>query len=393
MRILIHDYAGHPFQVQLSRELARRGYRVLHLYYSSNNTPKGNLQKCEKDPETLLIEGLDTRRPISKYRFLQRWLQEWEYGFLLRKRVKAFAPDIVVSANTPLDAQRILLNTTQDLGAKFVYWLQDLNGVAASHLLREKIPLIGGWIGQYFLRLERNLLRKSDRIVAISDAFIPRLKAWGIDAKEVTFIPNWAPLEELPVNQKPNAWAARQGLQDTFCFMYTGGLGLKHNPDLLYQLSVHYQDQERIKICVIAEGPGAEWLKERKQEQGLSNLVLMGYQPYEDIPEVMGTGDVLIAILEEDAGKFSVPSKVLSYLCAQKPLLLAVPPDNLAANIVRDHQAGLVVPPLDQEAFLNAADKLLRDQERRTCCGVNARRYAATYFNIRSIGDEFESIF
>ena len=24
MRLLIHDYAGHPFQVQLSRELARR---------------------------------------------------------------------------------------------------------------------------------------------------------------------------------------------------------------------------------------------------------------------------------------------------------------------------------------------------------------------------------
>jgi len=30
MRLLIHDYAGHPFQVQLSRELARRGHSVTH---------------------------------------------------------------------------------------------------------------------------------------------------------------------------------------------------------------------------------------------------------------------------------------------------------------------------------------------------------------------------
>ena len=28
MNILLHDFAGHPFQAQLSRELARRGHRV-----------------------------------------------------------------------------------------------------------------------------------------------------------------------------------------------------------------------------------------------------------------------------------------------------------------------------------------------------------------------------
>ncbi len=30
MRILVHDYSGHPFQAQLSRELARRGHDVVH---------------------------------------------------------------------------------------------------------------------------------------------------------------------------------------------------------------------------------------------------------------------------------------------------------------------------------------------------------------------------
>ncbi len=28
MKILVHDYAGHPFQVQLSRALAQRGHQV-----------------------------------------------------------------------------------------------------------------------------------------------------------------------------------------------------------------------------------------------------------------------------------------------------------------------------------------------------------------------------
>jgi hypothetical protein len=32
MRVVVHDYAGHPFQVELSRALAARGQDVFHLY-------------------------------------------------------------------------------------------------------------------------------------------------------------------------------------------------------------------------------------------------------------------------------------------------------------------------------------------------------------------------
>ena len=43
MRILVNDYAGHPFQLQLSRELARRGHTILHTYFADAKGPKGNL--------------------------------------------------------------------------------------------------------------------------------------------------------------------------------------------------------------------------------------------------------------------------------------------------------------------------------------------------------------
>ena len=32
MRILVHDHSGHPFQAELSRELARRGHVVTHSF-------------------------------------------------------------------------------------------------------------------------------------------------------------------------------------------------------------------------------------------------------------------------------------------------------------------------------------------------------------------------
>lgn len=49
MRILVHDYAGYAFPLQLSRALARRHHQVLHLYSGSFQAPKGLVKKMDAD--------------------------------------------------------------------------------------------------------------------------------------------------------------------------------------------------------------------------------------------------------------------------------------------------------------------------------------------------------
>ena len=46
------------------------------------------------------------------------------------------------------------------------------------------------------------------------------------------------------------------------------------------------------------------------QRLRLENLVLLDYQPYESLPDILASADVLVAVLEPDAGRFFVPSKV-----------------------------------------------------------------------------------
>ena len=237
------------------------------------------------------------------------------------------------------------------------------------------------------------MLQNSDGVVLIADAFKPIVESWGVPAERTRVIPNWAPLDEMPVRERKNAWAEKQGISEKFCFLYTGGLGLKHNPNLLLQLAVAFQKNEDVVLVVVSEGPGAAWLTAKKDELKLSNVVLLDYQPFELMPEVLASGDVLVAILEPDAGIFSVPSKVLTYLCAQRPLLLAVPEDNLASQIVAQHDAGLVVQPADMDGFIRAAKKLLDSKDVRERLGKNARVYAEKYFDIQLIGDQFEALF
>jgi len=101
---------------------------------------------------------------------------------------------------------------------------------------------------------------------------------------------------------------------------------------------------------------------------------------------------VLVALLDESAGEFSVPSKVLSYLCAGRPLLLSVPARNAAARIVWENSAGLVTPPNDSAAFLRAAVRLRVDTDLRNRFGEQALACARARFDIEPIARRFASV-
>lgn len=393
MKILIHDYPGHPFQVQLSRKLAERGHQVLHLYAGYNITPRGELTKRENDPITFAISPIFIRKPLQKYSFLNRWFQEREYGKLLEGEIVKFNPDLVISANTPLDAQRMALYTTQKNGIRFIFWLQDIIGIASHRVLRDKLPIIGDFIGKYYLRLEKTLLRGSDHVVLITEDFQPLMLDWGINNENTSVIPNWAPLEDISPKPKENIWSKEHGLADKFCYMYTGTLGMKHNPGLLLELAMKYQDTNEVRVVVISEGPGADWLKLKKDELNLTKFILLPYQPFEILPLVMASADVLIALLEAEAGVFSVPSKVLTYLCTQRSLLIAVPEENLAARIVQKNEAGFVIPPGNTESFLSKAEVLYNNIDLRQQFARNGRTYAENTFDIDLIADQFDGIF
>jgi glycosyltransferase involved in cell wall biosynthesis len=204
-------------------------------------------------------------------------------------------------------------------------------------------------------------------------------------------IENWAPVDELEVRPKDNEWSRAQGLQESPVLLYSGTLGLKHNPSLLSHLAERFQGTP-VRVVVISQGAGARWLADEKRDRRLDNLILLPYQPFEDLPSVLASADVLLTLLDPDAGTFSVPSKVLSYLCAGRPIVAAMPPANLGARTIEKAGAGVVVDPADPEAFTAAAAVLMEDPCLRHRCGEAARRYAEQTFDIDGYADRFEPI-
>jgi glycosyltransferase involved in cell wall biosynthesis len=265
-------------------------------------------------------------------------------------------------------------------------------GVGTKRLLKRKVPPAGAIVGQYYVQLERRLLRESSAVVSISEDFLPQLERCGVSPSRVVTIENWAPLSELPVQSKDNAWARAHGLDECFVFLYMGTLARKHNPDLLAAVADHFRERPEVRIVVLSQGLGADYLRVQRKNRRLTNLIVMDYQSWDSVPEVMATADVLVAVLERGAGTFSVPSKVLSYLCASRPLLGAIPRENLAARIVERAGAGLIVDPGDTSGFVGSAHHLLDAPETRARMAKSGREFAERTFDIERITDRFESV-
>lgn len=393
MRLIVHDFIGHAFPVQLSRALAQRGHDVLHLHFPDFETPKGQLEPLTQDPPTFQIRGLRLRGPYRKYSYIRRYFQEAEYSALCSEAIRSYRPDLVLSGQASPSIQLRLLKTCRANGIRFVPWVQDLHGIAISNLFTLKYGMPGRLLGNYFQKVDDRVLRGSDAAVFITDDFQDLCRHVPHHPHDWHTVQNWVPLQDLPLSPRQNTWSQAHGLSDKFTFLYAGTLGLKHNPALLLELALRYRQRPDVAITVVTQGMGREWLLARKVEHGLDNLLLLDFQPFQAVPDMIGSADVLVGILEPDAGSYCVPSKVLTYLCANRPMLLAMPRSNLAARIVQEHQSGLVVDPRDTPGFLAAAETLASDRALSAKLASNGRAYAETHFDIAAITSRFERIF
>ena len=386
MKIFFHDYPGHAFPIQLSRELARRGHKVVHAFAAALEAPRGALAPRPEDPPTLRILPLVTGARMDKYSLIQRVFDERHYGEMLAEVVNTSSPDLFITCTTPDDVLDIL-RVRLPSGLRTLWWLQDIYSIGIKSVLNRKLPFAGSVIGAIYRGKEKCFAQRADKIISITPDFIPFLRQLGVPDSKITVIENWAPLDEIVPLLRENDWKHEQGLSGKRLVLYSGTLGLKHNPALLSHAAAHYREQGRddVRVVVATQGLGADFLKAEAERRNLHNLTVLPWQPYERLPEVLSSADVLTAIIEPDAGLFSVPSKILSCLCAGRPMVAAIPANNLAAKTITRARAGLVVEPGDERGFLAGLDRILCDPALAQQMGDNGRAYAEKTFDIQAI--------
>ena len=176
------------------------------------------------------------------------------------------------------------------------------------------------------------------------------------------------------------------GIDNKFTILYSGTMGMKHNPQIIVDTANLLKNHKDILFIVVSEGEGADYISKVSEEENL-NIKVFPFQDFKDLPKVLASADILLTILEKDAGVFSVPSKVWSYYCSSRASFLNVPNNNLSAKITISNNAGVLVK--DNEDFANQIKYFKNNLNELKEMGFNARVYAENNFKIDNIANSF----
>jgi len=384
-KVVVFDFPGHPFQYDLSDKLSSdTEYKVYHLYNAKQVGPKSSFREKEG------LDIVQVNKSFSK-NFYKRFFDEIAYSFILSYHIVKIRPHSLISSNCPLIPQLFIFLLSKLLKINFIFWLQDIISIAAKEILKKQKNPFMGLISELFFKIEFFILKNSKHIVTISEDFDDVLIENGVKKSKISCIPNWSPINDIPLFDKSNSFSKKYNIDESFNILYSGTLGFKHNPNVLIKLSKFLiQKNINAKIVIVSEGEVVNYLKKEANKYSLSNFLFLPFQDFNLFPRVLASADISLVMLEKSAGQFSVPSKLLSILCSGRIPLVFVSKMNLTSRIVLKNNCGVSVE--SQESLNNTISDIYRNFSKYDHMPTNARKYAEKNFNIDNIGNKFKKI-
>lgn len=271
----------------------------------------------------------------------------------------------------------------------FVYNLQD---IFPDSLVGTGLAKKGGLLWKIGRVIENFTYRNADKIIVISEDFKRNIMAKGVPEEKIVVVYNWVDEEAVvDVPREENKLFDKYGLdRSKFYVTYNGNIGLTQNMDMLLEVAKELMPNPNpslkgremvsadgswdIHFVLVGEGAYKAEVEKRIKEQGITNVTLLPFQPYEDISHVFSLGDVSLVISKPGVGANSVPSKTWSIMSASRPVLASFD-ENELKTIIEDHHCGVFTKAGDKVAFTDAILKLYNDRELCREMGKNGRKF------------------
>jgi glycosyltransferase involved in cell wall biosynthesis len=383
-KIHIHDFAGHPFQAELSNELAHEGFQVIHSYFKHTGAEKAAFRDI-KDSGRIKFSAINFPEGYQNRILRKRLIFEIKLAFSLLKINRDFTPDVLILANTPLITA--LITKIISRRPAFILWHQDVISRAFLLLIKSKrnnINLLDGLQYKFLEKLERILVKTSDGVICISEAFQEVYVEWNLNLRNVQMIENWAPLSQiLKVPHDRDS-------EDELILLYAGTLGIKHNPSLLIKLMQELAGSHRsCRLIVVSQGEGADFLRARASDQ--LPIEILDFMPINQLNQLLSTADIALVLLEAEAADFSVPSKAYSYIGAGKFVVAFSPQGNSAMQAINE-AGGMVFPPSEAGIQQAIREITILRKEDLALASLLARNYAEVHFDIKLKVEKFMAV-
>lgn len=288
-------------------------------------------------------------------------------------------PQIVISFDGyPLVGPLVSILIARCYGARAVNVIYDIYPDIAIELGKLKNPLL--------IRMAKNIeqlvYRWSDRIVVLSDGFSRTLiKEKGVSPEKVTVIPVWLDAQDIVPLNRDNPWRREMKIPpEKFVILYAGTIGLVSGAEIIIEVAQSLASYPEILFLMVGDGYAKEQVQDRASKLGLANIQFLPFQPQERLSELQSTADISLVTLAPGRGRTSVPSKVLGYMAAARPVIAAVDLGCDTAEMINQARCGVVVPPADPESLAQAILYYYHHATERAATGKRGRSYLLAHY-------------
>ncbi len=286
--------------------------------------------------------------------------------------------DLLFSTSTPLTAALPgIVAKLVGRRAPFVFEVRDLWPELPRALGMRNPLLLGG-----MSLLEWMAYRSADACVGLSPGIVDGIKRRSPAGQRVYMVPNGCDLDLFtPAMKGP---LALPGITPgDFVAGFTGAHGVANGLDAVLDAGAELKRRNRgnIKLVLIGDGNRKDALMARAQKEGLDNCLFFPGVKKTEIARLTASFDCGLQVLANVPEFYygTSPNKFFDYIAAGIPVLCNYP--GWIADLLREHDAGVTVPPNDARAFANALCQLADREEEAKRMGGNARRLAESVFN------------
>ncbi len=381
---------------ELAEDLAARGHQVTVITGWPNH-PAGVLfpgwharwRSVEQDPRGFRVmrcgHSIHPREGML-------WRLWYYFTFGLNAMIagaRSGSYDAVLCLSTPVFGTWAAWLLAKIKRARFVYAIFDLHPEAAANA-----GLISRGVPYHVLRMADTVLcRLSDSIVTLSEGLKAEILARGMRPEKIEVVAFWLDGRKIQPKPRDNTWRREHGIAtETFVALYAGTIGYISGAEVLIETARRLASRKDILILIVGEGPIKDRIQDAAVRLDLMNLWFLPFQPASVLDEVLATADMGLVTLLPEAGKTSIPSKVLGYLAAGRPVIASVAPESDTAKMLRLGECGRVTLCTDSAELAKAIQDLADDPEMRLDMGRRGRAYFEKAFDRATTTGAYERL-
>ena len=295
-------------------------------------------------------------------------------------------PDVIFSILQPLSVGLTMPLIARIKKSKLLFNIQDLHpdaqirmGLVTNRMLIRVLK----WI-------ERYSYTHASGLVTVCDVFGRHCETVGARKDNIRTIPNWIDLAAIRPGNRDNAFRKELGCRSgESIILFAGTIGLASGAEVIIDAAGTLRCVSNLKFVLVGDGPLRKELQSRVADEELPNVIFSPFQPRERINEVQGMSDISIVTMMSGENWNSVPSKVLGYMAAGRPVIASVDRNSETARLIEKSDCGVVVDPADGGKLAAAIEELLRNRDQMKSCGENGRKYLEVHCSKQEITGQY----